>query len=184
MPTLACRLVEMEYLESKRTSMADCATGRPLRPGDRFYHEGLTITEPITKYAAPELGWEPGCAPIISHVQVLPGMTSLQGACQRSPALKRDPPGGTVRGGNHAIPLFPHRDDSSDLGNERPSSNDYSRSSSLPGTQAFIPTTRRLLSPGVSPLIRRRQVVRGSMPDASRTRGLEPRHTHGRADWS
>jgi hypothetical protein len=38
MPTLACRLVEMEYRESKRSSMADRATHRPLRPGDMFYH--------------------------------------------------------------------------------------------------------------------------------------------------
>jgi uncharacterized protein DUF3237 len=41
MPTLTCRLVEMEYRESKRSSMADRATHRPLRAGDMFFHHAV-----------------------------------------------------------------------------------------------------------------------------------------------
>src|SRR4029077_18932798 len=37
---------------------------------------------------APDSRGERGGAPIVSHVQVVPGMTSLQGACRQSPALK------------------------------------------------------------------------------------------------
>ena len=51
MPTLACRLVEMEYRESKRSSMADRATHRPLRPGDMFYHH--RVLERFSAWLAP-----------------------------------------------------------------------------------------------------------------------------------
>jgi hypothetical protein len=46
MPTLACRFVEMEYRESKRSSMADRATHRPLRPGDMFCHHDVLTRFP------------------------------------------------------------------------------------------------------------------------------------------
>jgi hypothetical protein len=45
-PTLACRLVEMEYRESKHSSMADRATHRPLRPGDMFFHHDVLTRFP------------------------------------------------------------------------------------------------------------------------------------------
>jgi len=51
MPTLACRFVEMEYRESKRTSMADRATHRPLRPGDMFHHS--LVREQFPAWLAP-----------------------------------------------------------------------------------------------------------------------------------
>jgi hypothetical protein len=51
MPTLACRFVEMEYRESRRTSMADRVTHRPLRPGDMFYHH--RVLERFPAWLAP-----------------------------------------------------------------------------------------------------------------------------------
>jgi hypothetical protein len=50
-PTLACRLVEMEYRQSKRSSMADRGTHRPLRPGDLFYHH--RVLERFPAWLAP-----------------------------------------------------------------------------------------------------------------------------------
>jgi len=51
MPMLACRFVEMEYRESARSSMADRATHRPLRPGDMFYHH--RVLERFPAWLAP-----------------------------------------------------------------------------------------------------------------------------------
>jgi hypothetical protein len=51
MATLACRFVEMEYRESKRSSMADRASHRPLRPGDIFYHH--RVLERFPAWLAP-----------------------------------------------------------------------------------------------------------------------------------
>lgn len=51
MPTLACRLIEVEYRQSKRSSIADRATHRPLRPGDTFYHH--RVLERFPAWLAP-----------------------------------------------------------------------------------------------------------------------------------
>jgi hypothetical protein len=66
MPKLACRLVEMEYRESKRSSMADRATRRPLRPGDMFYHH--RVLERFPAWLAPNYRWQNAHRPPVAVI--------------------------------------------------------------------------------------------------------------------